>query len=235
MLHYTTNKKFIEMIRNTCNYTFRQLFILLLLFTTGTAVASDYPDVNDDRSPKKEKRNNWGLSFNYTEKGFGLSSSYFLPVWDDTDLFINLLVSGVTDDRELELFDPYTGTSSTMGKVNRVFMIPLSIGIQKYMFKDDIEGSFKPLVSAGITPALVLTNPADRGFFNALGYFQPGFAFGGFLGIGMEYRQTKNISVNFHARYYYLPVIGKEINSLKDTPIKDLGGLQFVFGVNFLR
>jgi len=210
-----------------------QTLVLSILFSFGAAFASDSP-LELNTSSKKELRNNWGLSFNYTESGFGLSSSFFIPSWKDTDLFFNLLITGVTDEREIQRYDIY-GNSVTVGKENRIFMIPLSIGLQKYMFKDDIEGNFKPLVSAGITPALVLTNPADKGYFEAFGYFKTGFAFGGFVGIGMEYEQTKNISFMFNARYYYLPVIGREINSLENTPIKDLGGLQLVFGVNFLR
>jgi outer membrane protein W len=235
MLLYTINKKLNNMRVDHSRYIWIFIFVSLFLFKFSPGFAAEHPSISDDKSPLNDSRNNWGLSFNYTEKGFGISSTYFIPVWKDTDLFFNLLISGVSDDRELELFDPLTGTSSIQGKENRVFMIPLSIGLQKYMFKDDIEGNFKPLVSAGITPTLVLTNPADISFFKALGHFETGFAFGGFVGIGMEYVQTKNISVNFHARYFYLPVIGKEINSLENTPINNVGGLQFVFGVNFLR
>ena len=210
-----------------------QTLIIAILFSIGTAFAADSPK-ETSTSTKKEPRNNWGLSFNYTESGFGLSSSYFINVWKDTDLFFNLLITGVSDDREIERYDIF-GNSEIIGKENRIFMIPLSIGLQKYMFKDDLEGNFKPIISAGITPTLVLTNPADKGFFEAMGYFKTGFAFGGFVGIGMEYIQLDNMSFAFSARYYYLPVIGREINSLENEPIKNLGGLQLVFGVNFLR
>ena len=210
-----------------------QTLIIAILFSIGTAFAADSP-LELNTSSKKEPRNNWGLSFNYTESGFGLSSSYFIPVWEDTDLFFNLLITGVSDDREIERYDIF-GNSEIIGKENRIFMIPLSIGLQKYMFKDDLEGNFKPIISAGITPTLVLTNPADKGFLEAMGYFKSSFAFGGFVGIGMEYVQLDNMSFAFSARYYYLPVIGREINSLENEPIKNVGGLQLVFGVNFLR
>ena len=114
-------------------------------------------------------------------------------------------------------------------------MIPLNIGIQHYMFLDDIEGNFRPFVQVGITPALVLTNPYSRSYFNAFGYFNADFAFGGYVGAGLEYIEFKKVALTMNVRYYYLPVIGSDVYSLRDKPITDLGGLHINFGLNFLH
>ncbi len=204
------------------------LLIAKLTFATGNQI-NPKPSNNT-----KEPRNQFGLSVIYSDKGYGLSGGYFKPISHSSDLFFNLSVTGVSDNREFEYFD-YYGNSYIQDKVKRVFMIPVNIGFQHYMFKDDIENDFKPLVNIGITPALVLTNPYDKSYFNAFGYFQAAFALGGFAGVGIEFQNSKNLAFSMNFRYFYLPVVSGDVISIKNSPMKDLGGIQLVFGVNFLK
>ena len=206
-------------------------FLMLIIIAANLTFAqiNTKPQLNT-----KEMRNHLGLGVLYSEKGYGITGGYYKPISYSSDLFVNFSIAGISDNREFEYFD-YYGNSYVPNKLNRVFIMPLNIGIQHYIFKDEIENDFKPLVSIGITPALVLTNPYDRGYFNALGYFNAAFAFGGFAGIGLEYNQTKNLAFSLNFRYFYLPVIGSNVMSLKDSPMKDLGGIQLVFGLNFLN
>ena len=183
---------------------------------------------------KKEPRNNWGIGFTYSESGVGISSSLFTPIGKSTDFFLSLLISGVSDSRELERYDVF-GNSIIPDKVNRIFRIPLSIGIKKELFKDDIEGDFSPSINFGISPTLVLTNPYSRSFFNAIGYTQAKFAFGGFGGIGVSFRQSKSMSLSVNINYYYIPILGGPVESIKNNKIKDVGGFQIAFGLNFLK
>lgn len=210
------------------------LTVIILLLTCMNLYSQKPTFTGRSLNINPEFRNNWGIHFLYSESGFGFSSSYFFKGGKNTDLFLGVSVSGVTDNREITEYDIY-GNSIVRGKINRVYMIPLNIGIQRYMFREDIEGNFTPLISAGISPTLILTNPYDREFFNALGYFRTGFALGGFLGIGMEYRQSPKLAVNLNVRYFYLPVIGREIMSLQNKPMNDIGGLQFSVGLNFQK
>lgn len=186
------------------------------------------------KTEQKEPRNNWNIGLTVTENGFGVSAGLFKTLDVNYEFYSTLSIGGVTDRREFEEYDWY-GNLIVRDKEKRVFLIPLYIGIQRYMFKDDIEGGFLPLITAGITPALVLTNPYDKSYFTAFKYFQAAFAFGGFIGIGMEFVQAKNISLGISARYMYLAPIGKEINSLKGKTINNLGGFQINFLVNFLK
>lgn len=204
------------------------LLIAKLTFATKTQI--NPKPVNNTKEP----RNQFGLSVIYSDKGYGLSGGYFKPVSHSSDLFLNLSFTGVSDNREFEYFD-YYGNSYIQDKVKRVFMIPVNIGIQHYMFKDDIENDFKPLVNIGVTPALVLTNPYDKSYFNAFGYFQAAFAIGGFAGVGIEFESSKNLAFSMNFRYFYLPVVSGDVISIKNSPMKDLGGIQMVFGVNFLK
>ncbi|MCB0724657.1 MAG: hypothetical protein KDC73_08115 [Ignavibacteriae bacterium] len=188
----------------------------------------DYPNLD------KPQRSQWGFNAMYSEKGFGISSEYFVNIWKNTDLVAGLGFSSVSDDREFQEFD-YFGNSYTPDKVNRVFMAPLSIGIKHALFQDDIDGSLKPTVSAGVAPTLILTNPYSTNFFPALGKFNAAFAFGPYAGIGLNFTQNKSVAYSFNINYYYLPVIGKEVMSLQNKPIDNVGGVQFTVGINLLH
>lgn len=208
--------------------------LTLIVISFSILTFSNIFSQSSNFSYEKEPRNAWGLNFNYNESGFGLAGSYAIPISNSTEIQTNLLISGVSDSREFEEFDPL-GNTRIRDKENRVFMIPLSIGIQHYLFADDLEGNIKPLVSIGISPALIITTPYDQSYFKAFGDAKTSFAAGGYVGTGLEFRQSKNLSMSFNVRYYYLPVLGDEVRSISTRTIDDVGGLQLSFGINFLR
>lgn len=183
---------------------------------------------------KKEPRNNWGLGFVYSESGFGFSVGKYITMGKSTDLYFNLLFSNVTDSREIERYDFY-GNPVVYGKVNRIFMFPLSIGINKELFKSDLDGSFKPVINIGVAPTLIVVNPYDRSFFNAIGYTTTKFSVGPFAGIGFNYSQSESSSLNVRIDYYYLPVFGGGLQSLENSEITNVGGFQLSIGINFLK
>jgi hypothetical protein len=209
--------------------------ILIIILVTAKITFATSTQINPKpENVAKEPRNQFGLSVLYSDKGYGLSGGYYKPISHSSDLFVNLSFTGISDNREFEYYD-YYGNSYIQDKVNRVFMIPVNIGIQHYIFKDDIENDFKPLVNFGVTPALVLTNPYEKSYFNAMGYFKAAYAFGGFAGIGMEFQNSKNLAFSLNLRYFYLPVVSGEVMSIKNSQMKDLGGIQLLFGVHFLK
>jgi hypothetical protein len=210
------------------------LAILAVIFTSAISQAQISLRPSDPSLNIRNSKNTWGVNAIYTESGLGLSGTYYRSLNSTTDFFVNMSVSGVSDGREFEQYDEY-GNAYIKAKENRVFSIPVSIGIQKALFGNSIEGNFKPIVSAGIAPALILTTPYDKGFLEQFGYVNAAFAFGGFAGVGLEFQQSRTVAFSFNARYYYMPVIGQDVKSVTYNPISNLGGLQLTFGLNFLR
>ncbi len=208
------------------------VLICLILVFTSTLIYSQ--DTIKYKKVKKEKRNSWSLGLNYGENGFGPYAGLYSSLGRTTDLVFSISVSGVTDEREIERFDVF-GNSVVVNKINRVFMIPLSAGIRKELFKDDIDGDFLPIFNIGVAPTLVLTNPYNESYFAAFGNTQTHFAFGGYAGFGVSFRQNKSMSMNVNFNYYYLPVVGDGVQSLQYSTINDVGGLQLSLGVIFLK
>lgn len=212
----------------------KSVFPLILAALMTFEMSTELYSQNKKKIKHQELRNNWSLGLNYGENGFGPFVGYYIAAGKSTDINFTLSFSGVTDSREVERYDVY-GNSIVMDKVNRVFMIPLSIGIKKELFKGDIEGSFSPLLNLGISPTLVLTNPYSKSFFSAVPYTQTHFAIGGYAGMGVNFRQSETISMNVNINYYYIPLLGDGVQSLNYNTIKNVGGLQLAFGVNFLK
>jgi hypothetical protein len=210
------------------------LIILTVLVAAAQGFSFDTTKVKSKKFIPPEERNVWNLGVIYGDKGFGVIGGVYKAIGSEYDIYADLSFSGVTDSREIEMYDEF-GNIVVANKENRIFSIPLTIGIQKYLFKDDIDGSFKPYFTLGIAPTLLFTTPYNESYFKAFGKAQMSFAFGGFAGMGLEFSQGRGMSLAIGAKYYYLPVIGREINSLKNTPITDVGGIQLYFGLNFLR
>ncbi len=202
------------------------IFLLTLILTSVSYSQIKYT--------KPEPRNIWGFGFSYSERGFGPNASLYVPIGKTTDVFFNVLFSNVTDSRETERTDPF-GNTFVINKINRVFMMPLSIGLRKELFTDDIEGEFVPIFNVGISPTLIFLNPYDRDFFSALGYTTTQFALGGFTGLGVSFRQSKNMSLNFNLSYYYISTLGDPVQSLNGSDINNVGGLQLGFAINFMN
>ena len=208
--------------------------ILICLILTGSSTLIYSQDTIKYKKVKNEKRNSWSLGLNYGENGFGPYAGLYSSLGRTTDLVFSISVSGVTDEREIERFDVF-GNSVVVNKINRVFMMPLSIVIRKELFKDDIDGDFLPIFNIGVAPTLVLTNPYNESYFAAFGNTQTHFAFGGYAGFGVSFRQNKSMSMNVNFNYYYLPVVGDGVQSLQYSTINDVGGLQLSLGVIFLK
>lgn len=197
------------------------------------------PDLNaqinkNNVSQQQAVRNKWALGMFYSDGGFGLSGTYSTPLGRITDLNFRLSVSGVTDNSEVEYYD-YYGNAYTRNKINRVFLSTLSIGIKHNIFFDDIDGNFKPLVKLGIAPSYIMMTPYDKSFFNAFGYAQSSWGIGAYGGIGLEYYESKSIGLGITLDYYYIPVLGQDVYSLKDKKITNVGGFQIGFNFMFLK
>lgn len=204
--------------------------LLSLCFIQANAV--DTLKYKPTGSVVKESDSPWGISFAYSENGFGPSFNHYSSINKNTQLIVGISLMSVSDSREFEQYD-YFGNKMTPNKENRIFLLPFNIGIKKEIFGDEIAGSIKPILNLGVSPSLVLTNPYSREYFNAFGYMQAAFAMGGYAGAGLEFKEAKSVAFSFNVNYSYVTPIGKDINSLAGRNINNLTGFQLNFGVKF--
>jgi hypothetical protein len=184
--------------------------------------------------------NIYGLDVLFSNNGFGLGFFLRKEYTRTIQGFVSLAISEAKDNNEVEYFDPYTYDSYVPGKINRFLVFPLTLGIQYRVFDEEIMDNFRPYVSAGAGPAIVLSSPYEKEFFKSLGYAQAHWTFNAYIGGGAFFGSDKNNIMGVSFRYYFLPVFNgipslADLNSNVVSKKKDFGGffITLNFGSNF--
>jgi hypothetical protein len=188
--------------------------------------------------------NIWSIDILISNDGFGLGGLYRRSFTPDLSGFISLSVSEAKDDREFEYIDPYYGVSYTPGKLNRFLVIPLMVGVQYRLFREDIVDTFRPYVNAGAGPAMIYQMPyvdfVDRGngvkseepveFFKSIGRGHPHYTASGFIGFGSNFGTERSNIFGVNFRYYLTYMIGEGLPSLYDTRTGEPSATKKFFG-----
>ncbi len=176
-----------------------------------------------------ERTNAWGVDIMVSTNGFGLGTFYRHEYSDELSGFIDFSISEAKDDDEVDFID-YYGNTYSPGKVNRFLVMPLFLGLEKRLFKDDILDNFRPYVNAAAGPAIIYVFPYNQEYFSALGKGQPKYTAGGYVGIGAYFGSEKSNLLGLNLRYYYLPYFSG-LESLQNVEKKQFGG--FFITLNF--
>jgi hypothetical protein len=158
----------------------------------------------------------WGFDLLLSNSGFGFGLSYRRQYTEDLAGQVALSVSESKEGKEVEYYDPYTGSSFVPGKLNRFMVVPLTVGAQYRLFREDIVDTFRPYLNAGIGPTMiwempfahVTQNPSGPPtvdqveFFNAISQGTPHFTVGGFIGAGAYFGSQQSAILGINIRYY---------------------------------
>ena len=193
-------------------------------------------------------RSAWGVDLLLSNNGFGVGAFYRHEFSDVLAGFAQLAISDVKDDAEIDYIDPYTGTSYTPGKINRLMLFPLTVGMQYRLFKETIADNFRPYLSAGLGPSIIMVAPYSTpktislegqgtytyydqiDFFDSLKKAQMKVTFGAYVGAGAYFGTNSGTLTGVSFRYYYIPY-APGIESLQNVKIKRFGG--FYITLNF--
>jgi hypothetical protein len=191
---------------------------------------SVHTDLQNLPSRAQELHNAWGMDVLISNDGFGLGLFYRREFTPDLYGFVSLSVAEAKEDREVELVD-YFGNTFVPGKLNRFMVIPLTFGIQRRLFREEIMDTFRPYVNAGVGPTMIYAAPytdvvtlpsggllfKQVEFFESLGRGKPYYTFGSYIGFGANFGsdQTSLFGVNF--RYYFTYLFNDGIPSLYDS------------------
>lgn len=201
-------------------------------------------------------RSAWGVDILLSNNGFGLGTFYRREFTPDLSGLVTISFSESKDDREFERFDPYLGISYVPGKLNRFLVLPLMMGVQYRLFREDIMDSFRPYVNAGVGPTMIFSSPYTEiteqpgvgiqtkqvDFFKSLGRGQAHYTAGAFLGLGAVFGTERSNFFGISIRYYFTYLFGDGLPSLYNGNTggvagtkKDFGGffIAFNFGVGY--
>ncbi len=220
------------------------LLSIILLLTANIALSQDNITLKlnsgrnsgemDLKSQQKEYHNNWAINAVFSDNGFGAGATIYKQFNPELSTFAGIFFSGAKDEREFEVIDIF-GNTYTPYKINRMFMIPLNIGLQYRLFRDDVTDDLRPLVNFGISPTAIIYTPYNEAFLKSFSHARAKYTVGAFVGTGLDYLTSKKSSLSLNVRYYYTKLFGKGIESLENKEKTFFGGLYFVFSYNFMK
>jgi len=190
-------------------------YTVLFLFVCFTMISAQKIGETAPEKPSEDfPDNSWGMDIMFGEGGFGLGTFMRKEFNRELTGFVDLSISESKDDKEVEYVD-YFGQTYVLGKKNRVFMVPITFGVQYRLFADDITDNLRPYVNAGVGPSIILTTPYEKEFFNAFGDTQSKIAVGGYVGFGANFGLSKSNLVGLNMRYYYTKLPGSGVENLE--------------------
>lgn len=198
------------------------IYILLVLLPIASLQAQRIGELAPEKSPEVFPDNSWGADLMFGEGGFGLGTFLRKNFSHDITGFVDLSFSESKDDREVEYID-FWGNKFTLGKVNRVFLIPLNFGIQYRLFSESLTDNLRPYINAGVGPTLAISTPYDQEFFSAFGDAKAHYAVGGYIGLGANFGLSKSNLVGINVRYYYVHIFGDGVENLEGRFRKSFG------------
>ena len=168
-----------------------------------------------------------GIDLLFSNYGFGFGAFYQHLIANDTYWFCGLYFTEAKNSNEFLQFDPYLYYTYIPNKLNEIYMFPLTAGIQKYILKDVLSETFKPFVNCGFGPTFLISSPYNvKRFLSAeLNLSKFYTRFGAFIGLGCNIGTSGKTMTGLNIRYYYIPFGGKGLESIRDEPITNFGGL----------
>jgi hypothetical protein len=213
----------------------KKLIILAILLIPNLIVnAQGIGELAPEKKPEVFPNNALGLDVMFSEGGIGFGGFYRRQLTNNLTAFIDFSISESKDDREFEYID-YFGQTFTIGKKNRVFLIPFNFGLHYRLFESVLHDNLRPYINAGAGPAIAVTTPYEREFFNAFGYAQAKYTAGGYIGLGANFGLDKSSLVGINFRYYLVHFFDEGVESLHGRYRKNIGGfyLTLNFGVMY--
>lgn len=209
--------------------------VTLLLFITFPFAlkAQEIGELVPEKPPMVFPDNAYGVDIMFSDGGPGLGFFFRHKLGGMFTGFTDISFSESKDEREFQYVDIF-GNTYTLGKLNRIFLIPLNFGVQYRVFENDLYDNLRPYINAGIGPSLILTTPSDKEFFKAFGSAKAKVTLGGYFGIGANFGLDKNSLVGLNIRYYIIHLFNRRVESIQGKPHQNLGGIFLTFNLGFM-
>ena len=211
----------------------KKIFLFFLFLPLIYSNAQKLGKIAEEKEAEKFPPHAWGVDIMFGEGGFGLGTFLRQDLSEDITGFVDLFIAESKDDREIEYVD-YFGRKFVIGKKNRVFLLPLNIGIHYRMFSRTLTENLRPYVNVGIGPTFVLTTPYKDEFFSSFGSATGHLAAGGYIGIGANFGMSKSSLVGVNIRYYRARLFGEGVESLEGRVQKDISQLYITLNIGIM-
>lgn len=187
--------------------------LMILMFISSLSFGQKIGKLATEKPPEIFPSNSWGVDIMFGDGGFGLGSFFRKSLSRNLTGFIDFAISESKDEREVEYVD-YFGNTYTIGKENRVFMIPINMGVQYRLFAESVTDNLRPYISLGTGPSIIITTPYKHEFFKSFSYAESKIAFGGYIGFGANFGLSKSNLIGLNFRYYIIHLFDEGVENM---------------------
>jgi hypothetical protein len=210
----------------------KKIFLAFLLIPLFSLNAQKIGQLAPDTSRVIFPSQALGVNVIFSEGGFGLGGFYKHHLSDNLTGFIDFSISESKDEREFDYVD-YYGNVYTYNKENRVFMFPLNFGLQYRLFSDVLTDNMRPFISLALGPTIVVTDPYEDEFFDALGKAKMKWAAGGYAAIGANFGVSKTTLMGITIKYSFAHLFDEGVENLIDRFRKNIGTLSISLDIGW--
>lgn len=205
------------------------LLLIPVLFVYGQKIG----EVAPEKPPGKFPTNAWGMDVMFSDGGFGIGTFFRKTFSTKLKGFIDLSFSESKNQREFEYFD-YYGRSIVVGKENRVFLLPLNVGIHYRIFEKELTDNLRPYFMAGIGPTLAISTPYGEEVFSSFQKAEFHLAAGGYIGFGADFGLSKSNLIGINMRYYYMKFVTEGVEHLTGQVKDEIGAFYIILNIGLM-
>lgn len=205
------------------------LLFIPILFTYGQKIGELAPE----KAPMVFPSNAWGVNLLFSDGGFGIGTFLTKTFSNKVKGFIDFSFSESKNDREFEYFD-YYGRSIVIGKKNRVFMLPLNVGVHYRIFERGLTDNLRPYFMVGIGPTLSISTPYKEEFFSSFNFATFHLAVGGYVGFGADFGLSKKNLVGLNMRYYYTKFLTEGVEHMENQIKNEIGAFYITLNIGIM-
>lgn len=237
-------------MQNFITFFILLLFFSMTLFSQDKGAPSEFPKdstiIFESPRPlvkseikKSLPKGGWGANIHFNESGFGFGMILNFNLSNSLILQSDFSISNArnTDEFDSYYYYGYVYYYQVKDKINRLYKMPINIGLQYLPFKDDMSPSFQPFFTLGGGFSMILANPYtfDRipngqmvGWFESFKYGDFYIRPSGFIGVGAYFADISQRIYSASFKYHYIPFGGNGLESIINYPITNFG----VFSLN---
>lgn len=186
-----------------------------------------------DQSDDEETEDSWGFELLFSQSGFGFGMHWTSAWSSEWYSMFSFGINGARNSDEFEVYDDINNRIYVPNKVNRLYNIPITYSVMRRLFSGSLTETLRPYVQAGAGTSFIVAAPYDQEFFSSFGdantYLRPA----AFIGIGAWVGNPAVSLTSVNIRYYTIPFGGDGLESIRDLPLTNFGGVFLSLNVGF--
>ncbi len=183
---------------------FLKIQIYLTLFVICSILSAQ--DFEPSAETPFDTKRQAGLGFAMAESGSSLGLFMTWPLLPDFHFGVGFDAFLLRDSKQLDFYDYYYGMPYTINKQNNVYLFDLMVTAKRRLFREDLSDDFRPFLSVAVGPIYGMNYPevnTDSGAYQKNDEFA--WAFGGYVGCGIDFSVKANSMVSIRAQYRIIP------------------------------